>query len=303
MEFDRIVEMVRGLENMNPHQGRRIYDHVRAARPVEILELGTNYGVSAAYIAAALDENGGPGRVTTVDHVRSNSPAELVSRLDPVVAARIEFVRIPDSSYTWWLKERLMERSDESGSVAPLLDFCFLDGAHNWTIDGLSIVLLEKLLKPGAWLLLDDLDWNYHSNPNGLRERGIFFPISEAERRRPHVRDVFDLLVRTNPAFGDLRVEDNTWGWARKNGDTSGNVQLTTTHSLRDAVTILLLEIAHRVRVTAGLEHERLRQLRGDQDVIQQEIEQRASELARIRWIEEGYGHNPADEAPGSRPT
>jgi predicted O-methyltransferase YrrM len=274
---------------MQPHQGRLIYDHVRATRPIEILELGTSYGVSAAYMAAALDENGGPGRVTTVDHVRSNSPGELLSRLDPAVAARIDFVRIRDSSYTWWLKERLAERSDETGRTDPLFDFCFLDGAHNWTIDGLSIFLLERLLKPGAWLLLDDLDWDYRSDPHGLRERGVHFPLSEAERVRPHIRDVFELLVCTNPAFGDMRVEDNTWGWARKDAGARRDVQITTTRSLREAATILALELAHHVRVVSGLKLERLRKLRGDPDLIQWEIEQRAHELARTRWIEEGY--------------
>jgi predicted O-methyltransferase YrrM len=298
MEFDRIVETVHGLRNMLPNEGRRIYDHVRATRPVEILELGTSYGVSAAYMAAALDENGGPGRVTTVDHVRSNSPDELLSRLDPAVAARIDFVRIPDSSYTWWLKERLAERTDDTGRTEPLFDFCFLDGAHNWTIDGLSVVLLEKLLKPGAWLLLDDLNWDYRSDPHGLRERGIFFPLSEAERTRPHMRDVFELLVRANPAFGDMRVEDNTWGWARKDADAARNVEITTTRSLREAATTLILELAHRLNVGAGLELERLRKLRGDKDLIQREIEERAAELARTYWIEEGYGRPPADKVP-----
>jgi hypothetical protein len=95
--------MVRGLRNMQPDEGLRIYD-------------------SAAYMAAALDENGGPSRLTTVDHVRSNSPEELLSRLEPAVAGRIDFVRIPDSSYTWWLRERLVERTDADGRTEPFYD-------------------------------------------------------------------------------------------------------------------------------------------------------------------------------------
>ena len=41
----------------------------------------------------------------------------------------------------------------------------FLDGSHNFDIDGLAVVLAEKLLRPGGWLLLDDLDWTYEQNP------------------------------------------------------------------------------------------------------------------------------------------
>ena len=58
---------VAGIPFMTPEFGRRVYDHVRRARPVQILELGTAHGVSAAYMAAALEANG-EGHVTTVDH-------------------------------------------------------------------------------------------------------------------------------------------------------------------------------------------------------------------------------------------
>src|SRR5262245_61066415 len=164
MDFNQVVTAVQGLRNMTPEQGRRIYDHVRRTRPREILELGTSYGVSAAYMAGALAANG-EGRITTVDHVRSNSPRELLSRLDPSVAGRIEFVRITDSSYTWWLKGQVAGRTDATGNCEPLYDFVFLDGAHNWTVDGLSVVLIEKLLCPGGWLLLDDLTWVPKADP------------------------------------------------------------------------------------------------------------------------------------------
>ena len=33
MDFDLIASTVRGLRNMTPEQGRRIYDHVRETRP------------------------------------------------------------------------------------------------------------------------------------------------------------------------------------------------------------------------------------------------------------------------------
>jgi hypothetical protein len=43
--------------------------------------------------------------------------------------------------------------------------------------------------------------------------------LSESERSEPHLRAVFDLLVRTNPAFDEFVVQDNWWGWARKSPD------------------------------------------------------------------------------------
>ena len=46
---------------MSPEQGRVVYDHVRATRPAEVLELGTAHGVGAAYIAAGAGGNGAGG--------------------------------------------------------------------------------------------------------------------------------------------------------------------------------------------------------------------------------------------------
>ena len=121
------------------------------------------------------------------------------------------------SSYTWWLKEQVQARSDRAGNVEPAYDFVYLDGAKNWTIDGLAVVLVEKLLRPGGWLLMDDLDWTYAQDPGREATDGIVHrELSEPERTEPHLRAVFDLIVAQHPAFTDVRVQDEWWGWARK---------------------------------------------------------------------------------------
>jgi predicted O-methyltransferase YrrM len=297
MEFNVIAEAVRGFRNMTPDQGRRIYDHIRATRPSEILELGTSYGVSAAYMAAALQANG-HGRITTVDHVRSNDPGQLLERLAPEVVRRIELVRIADSSYNWWLKQQVETRSDGHGNVEGSYDLCYLDGAHNWTVDGLAVILLVKLLRPGGWLLLDDYAWTYREDPHGLRERGVFFPMSDAERSEPHVRDVFELIVKPHPALCEFRVEDEQWAWARKSSEPLRRVTVQMSEPLLATGRRLLLNAARYLGTSAMLQRERLLKARRDPDAIQREIEERAQELARERWVEEGYGrHGGASSA------
>ena len=59
----------------------------------------------------------------------------------------------------------MRSRSDGAGTVEPVYDFVYLDGAKHWTIDGLAVVLVEKLLRPGGWLLMDDLGWTYADDP------------------------------------------------------------------------------------------------------------------------------------------
>ena len=110
------------------------------------------------------------------------------------------------SSYTWWLKEQVAARSDAHGNVEPCFDFVYLDGAKNWTIDGLAVVLIEKLLRPGGWLLMDDLEWTYAQDPGREATDGIVHrELSERERTEPHLRAVFDLIVAQHPSFTELR--------------------------------------------------------------------------------------------------
>lgn len=211
MKLEDVTEQVQGIPFMSPHQGAIVYRHVMETQPELILELGTGHGVSAAYMAAALDELGS-GRIVTLDKVGHGfDPAPLLRDLG--LLDRVDLVLREDSSYTWYLKEVIEARSDAHGNCEPLYDFCFIDGSKTWTIDGLAVFLVEKLLRPGGWLLLDDLEWSFDSSPSGVAEP---FPLSHAERREPNVRAVFDLLIRQHPSFTECVVQDGSWGWARK---------------------------------------------------------------------------------------
>jgi predicted O-methyltransferase YrrM len=199
-------------------QGYRLYRHIRETRPQRALEIGTAWGARTAFIAAALHENGS-GVVTTVDHRDAAytdpvSATAVIERLG--LAEYVEFVRIPDSSYTWWLRDRIAERTLD-GTVEPLFDFAFLDGSHSWTMDGFSVYLIEKLLKKNGWLLLDDLDWtcadNYAERPPSAPAS---HPFSDAEWEAPHIRSVLELIVKQHPAFVEIIEQAGVWAWARK---------------------------------------------------------------------------------------
>jgi predicted O-methyltransferase YrrM len=207
--FDEVARAVAGIPFMSPAQGRLIYDHIRSTGARDVLELGTAYGVGAAYMAAA------GANVTTVDFAGAAydpSPEETARR------AEVQFTIVREfSTYTWWLKEQIAARADAHGNVEPAYDFVYLDGAKNWTIDGLAVVLVEKLLRPGGWLLMDDLEWTYADAGGREATDGIVHrDLSEPERTEPHLRAVFDLIVAQHPSFTELRRQDEWWGWARK---------------------------------------------------------------------------------------
>jgi predicted O-methyltransferase YrrM len=234
VEFEAVAARVRHIPepHISPRQGRVLYDHLRAAVPETVLELGTARGVSAAYMAAALEANG-RGRLITVDSSefrwRDPTPEETLE-----AAGLLEWVSIERSysTYTWFLKEQIEERSDKSGNCEPLYDFCFLDGQKNWTVDGLAVFLIEKLLRPGGWLLMDDLGWTYSPQREGRHYFVDIGTLTEKERTEPHMRAVFDLIVKQHPAFTELRIQDEWFGWARKNPDQARQLTIETTRSL-----------------------------------------------------------------------
>jgi predicted O-methyltransferase YrrM len=240
MEFEAVAARVRHLPgpHISPQQGRVLYDHLRATKPETVLELGTAHGVSAAYIAAALDANG-HGRLTTVD-----SSVFALAWQNPAPEEVLAFAGLRDwvsfersySTYTWFLKEQIERRSDRSGNCEPLYDFCFLDGQKNWTVDGLAVFLIEKLLRPGGWLLMDDLAWTYSPDRQGRHYTIDIGSLSEKERREPHMRAVFELIVKQHPAFTELRIQDANWGWAQKQPDQPRRLTIDTTRSLSSIV-------------------------------------------------------------------
>jgi predicted O-methyltransferase YrrM len=217
MQFDEVAAAVAGIPFMTPALGRRVYDHIRTTRPEQALELGTAHGVSAAYIAAALAANG-RGHLTTVDHggaAYDPAPETVLARAG--LTERVTIAR-EHSSYNWFLKDQIELASDDAGNCVPRYDFCYLDGCKNFNVDGLAVVLIERLLRPGGWLLMDDLEWTYQDNPwIAPHEDGRpLGPMSERERTEPHLRAVFELIVKQHPSFTRLIREDEWYGWAQK---------------------------------------------------------------------------------------
>ena len=225
---------VQGIPFMTPTLGRRVYEHVRDTRPRQALELGTAHGVSAAYnVAAALEANG-EGHLTTVDHAGADydpAPADVLERAG--LDHRVTIVR-EHSSYNWFLKEQVQRASDQAGNCRPCYDFCYLDGAKNLNVDGLAVTLIEKLLNPGGWLLMDDLEWTYEDNPfiapaGDGRPLG---PLSESERTEPHLLAGFELIVKQHPSFSDIIREDAWYGWAQKQPGQPRSYRLSSSRPL-----------------------------------------------------------------------
>jgi predicted O-methyltransferase YrrM len=194
------------VPHMTVAQAERITDLVREHELTDILELGFSQGVSTCYFAGALEDLG-RGRVTTIDlEIARGFEPNIEQLLERTGLRQLVEVHYEPTSYNW----RLMKMLEEDPS--PRFDLCYLDGAHDWYVDGLAFFLVDRLLRPGGWIVFDDLEWTYAGSPS-MREHTKGMP--EEELTTPQVRKVYELLVRTHPAYGEFRTESG-WAFARK---------------------------------------------------------------------------------------
>lgn len=208
MKIEKIRESLQGIPHMTAAQADEITRVILENRFQNILELGFAHGVSTCYMAGALDELGG-GHITTIDResARSHNP-NIETLLSKLGLSQYVTAYFEPTSYTW----RLMKMLEEDPT--PRFDFCYLDGAHDWFVDGFAFFLVDKLLKPGGMIILDDLDWTLADSP-AMKNTPEVKNMPVEEKTCPQVRKVYELLVKTHPGYGDF-LERDRWAYARK---------------------------------------------------------------------------------------
>lgn len=179
-----------------------------------ILELGFYHGKSSAYMAAALADKGS-GLITTIDlrAAQSLKPSILEVAAMTGLVSYIE----PNFSHVgsaWEMRQMICEGTDEAGRCKPVFDFCFIDAFHSWEMAGIDFFLADKLLKPGGWILFDDLQWSFQNSPS-WGELPATKAMAPDYRSAQQVGDVFRYLVMQHPGYENCRIENN-WGWAQK---------------------------------------------------------------------------------------
>jgi hypothetical protein len=97
---------------------------------------------------------------------------------------------------------------------------------------------------------MDDLEWTYEDNPwivpNG--DGKPLGPMSESERREPHLAAVFELVVKQHPSFSRFRREDAWYGWAQKLPGAHRRYELATS---RPISAVVMAELRRRRRALA----------------------------------------------------
>jgi predicted O-methyltransferase YrrM len=219
MQYRDVIEVLSKQPwGITSEQGKLLYDFIIMTKPETILELGTGIGTSACYMAAALDENG-TGNIVSIDS-NEELPAWVNKTFDLVNPELKKYFTsiIQPSGYNYELMKMLQNNLTEYG-FNPVFDFCFIDGAHTWQEDGFAFSLTYHLLKPGGWILFDDLTWTMAQSAEAqkhIHEKKQIIP--EEIQSTPQMLKVWELLVLRHPGFIEFK-RSGDWGWARKKSE------------------------------------------------------------------------------------
>lgn len=223
-KFDEITKQFGKVKYMNEARARILRDLLEEQDATDVLEIGFFRGKSSLYIGAMLEDRGRGGLVTidrqSAARLKPNihdliERSGMAHRIRPVFAYR---------SFTWELLQLVQS------TPRPQFDFCYFDGGHTWDDTGFGFVLVNMLLRPGAMIVFDDIDWTiagsaaYRKDP----ERAALY--SEDERAAKTVRLVWEVLL---PEFGYERIREiSEVGWAVGRKPGSGACPHATAQSL-----------------------------------------------------------------------
>ena len=219
MRFEEISAMVGSVPFISKDNGRFLYDLILKERLTNILELGIAHGTATCYMAAALQELG-EGSITSVDliEVKDTFKPSAEEQLEKTGLTKFATVIRMQTGYTWFLHDEIVNNTKDN-VCNEVYDLCVIDGPKNWTIDGAAFFFADKILRKNGYIIFDDYHWTYASAnrrrdaTDGITHRSL----SKDEQEIPHIREVFELLVKQHPHYGNLMVlDENDWVLAQK---------------------------------------------------------------------------------------
>lgn len=218
MKFDDVSKILKNIPHTPPEDGKILYDFIVENKCQNILELGFENGTSTCYMAAALDEIGS-GKILTIDREETiGIEPDIYTLLKRTKLEKFVEPIYAHTTYVWELM-KIIEKQTKKNLCKPIFDFCFIDGAHTWEVDGFAFFLVEKLLKSGSWILFDDLNWKF-SESHTLKDSEFVKMMPEKEKQSAQIERVFSLLVSQHPKFRNHKIV-NRWAWAQKIDQTN----------------------------------------------------------------------------------
>ncbi len=195
---------------------RSIYHLIVDNKLHNCIELGTGFGATSCVMSAAITTLN-EGRLVTIDkYFHQPVNVKVLMQQAGLNETNVEIVA-DELGYNWYLPE-LIRQQTHDGICTPLFDFCLLDGAHEWESDALAVFLVARLLKPGGWIAVDDINFYLRLIPNWQETHGSY---TDRELDTLQMKMVYELAVQQHPDFENFHLtHEGRIGWAQKKQTT-----------------------------------------------------------------------------------
>jgi hypothetical protein len=159
----------------------------------DVAEVGIRRGATSMAIAKHLREQPGATSLHLFDYF--DCVEDVVRKITSIGYGYVH--GYPNSqktldSYNWSLMLLLREGKRE------IFDYVYLDGAHSWGVDALAFFLLDKLLRPGGYIELDDYEWCFAQSatlrPSLFPKTKEFY--TDDQISTPQVKLIVELLIK-----------------------------------------------------------------------------------------------------------
>ena len=182
-----------------------------ASGPVVAAEIGVGVGATTIDLVRTL---GGTGELHLFD--RETLVRDLIAELEELPeTAGVTLVDHGNSrklfdGYAWVLANMARDLASAGKSVE-IFDFVYLDGAHSFHHDAPACAILKRMLKPGGYLVLDDMKWTFNSSPsmNPTKRSDVRESYTDEQLSVPHVGLIADVLLRPDEEFEEISLTDN----------------------------------------------------------------------------------------------
>ena len=166
---------------------------------LRVAEFGVDKGVSSLEIIKRMNE----GDILDL-YDREKAPffrnkKEHVQTNKAKINFHINSNKLLDS-YAWSLAKTYLEWN-QSGNQIGIWDLIYLDGAHNYLVDGMATIYLKQLLKVNGIIIFDDMEWSFSVSTYKKNNKKKF---TDEQIKTPHVSLVVDSLIRTDKRFEEL---------------------------------------------------------------------------------------------------
>lgn len=197
-KFDALAQELKDVEHMPQPYARFCHNLIRKHKLKTVLEFGTHVGKSAAFLANAV---GPKGRVITMEKRTNCTEAEeRMARLD---LRNVQVVRHPSGCE--WVCKYFVERQMS-------FDLAYIDGCHDFKHVLADFALAKRLVRPGGWIVFDDIPWTHKSmfarrpeaHERFVKNQGIDYV--EAQQ----VKAVWDHIVTRDPDVANI-VHHSKW--------------------------------------------------------------------------------------------